>query len=176
MVPDHATFLGWIQHTGLSTVIRQSGWAVMALESVHLIGLALLGGAAVIAALAALRATGLGDMSVPTLVTGLAPLRRAGLFLMVISGTLITLSMPFKYYANAAFRWKMLLLTAVLLTSWALRWMSNIDMPVSDISVSDISVSDTPVSGWRRAPRALALAVLLLWLAVACCGRLIGYL
>ena len=171
MVPDHATLLGWIQHTGLGTVIRQSGWAVMALESVHLIGLALLGGAAVIAALAALRATGLGGMSVPTLVIGLAPLRRAGLYLMVISGTLITLSMPFKYYANGAFRWKMLLLTAVLLTSWALRWMSNIDMPVRGTPVSD-----TPATSRRRAPRALALAVLLLWLAVACCGRLIGFL
>ena len=166
MVSDHTTLLGWIQHTGLSTVIRQSGWAVMGLESVHLIGLALLGGAAVIAALAALRAAGLGGMSVPTLVTGLAPLRRAGLFLMAISGALITLSMPFKYYANAAFRWKMLLLSLVLLTSWALRRMSNTDIPVSD----------TPATSRRRAPRALALAVLLLWLAVACCGRLIGFL
>jgi len=165
-MPDHATLLGWIQHTGPSTLIRQSSWAVMALESIHLIGLALLGGAAVIAALAALRTTGLGGMSVLTLVTGLAPLRRAGLFLMVISGTLITLSMPFKYYANSAFRWKMLLLTVVLLTSWALRWMSNIGTPISD----------TPISGRRRAPRALALGVLLLWLGVACCGRLIGFL
>ena len=141
----------------------------MALESVHLIGLALLGGAAVVAALAALRANGLGGMSVPILVTGLAPLRRAGLLLVVISGTLITLSMPFKYYANAAFRWKMLLLSLALLTSWALRRTSNTDIPISD----------TPVTSRRRAPRApraLALAVLLLWLAVACCGRLIGFL
>jgi hypothetical protein len=138
----------------------------MALESVHLIGLALLGGAAVIAALASLRTTGLGGMSVSTLVTGLAPLHRAGLFLMVISGTLITLSMPFKYYANAAFLWKMLLLSLVLLTSWVLHRMSN----------TDNSVSDTPTSTRRRAPRALALAVLLLWLGVACCGRLIGFL
>jgi len=60
----------------------------------------------------------------------------------------------------------------VLLTSWALRRMSNIDMPASDTPVSDTP----PVSGWRRAPRALALAALLLWLAVACCGRLIGFL
>ena len=165
-MPDHATLLGWIQHTGPSTLIRQSSWAVMALESVHLIGLALLGGAAVIAALAALRAAGLGGMSLSTLVTGLAPLRRTGLFLMVISGALITLSMPFRYYANAAFRWKMLLLSLVLLTSWVLRRMSNTDIPVSD----------TPTSTRRRAPRVLALAVLLLWLGVACCGRLIGFL
>jgi hypothetical protein len=158
--------LSWIQHTGPSTVIRQSSWAVMALESVHLVGLALLGGAAVVAALGALRAAGLGGMSVPTLITGLAPLRRVGLFLMVISGALITLSMPFKYYANAAFRWKMLLLGVALLTSWALRRISNSSMPVAA----------TPVRDRRRAPRALSLAVLLLWLGVGCCGRLIGFL
>jgi hypothetical protein len=165
-MPDHAALLGWIQHTGPSTLIRQSSWAVMALESIHLIGLALLGGAAVIAALAALRPTGLGGLSVPTLVTGLAPLRRAGLFLMVISGALITLSMPFKYYANAAFRWKMLLLSLVLLTSWVLGRMSHTISPVSDAL--------TPSR--HRAARVLALAVLLLWLGVACCGRLIGFL
>jgi hypothetical protein len=49
--------------------------------------------------------------------------------------------------------------------------MSNTDMPVRDTPVSD-----TPATNRRRAPRALALAVLLLWLAVACCGRLIGFL
>ena len=165
-MPDHAALLGWIQHTGPSTLIRQSSWAVMALESIHLIGLALLGGAAVIAALAALRATGLGGLSVPTLVTGLAPLRRAGLFLMVISGTLITLSMPFNYYANAAFRWKMLLLSLVWLTSWVLARMSD----------TNTRVGNTPSTSRRRAPRALALAALLLWFGVACCGRLIGFL
>ncbi len=160
-MPDPTALLGWIQHTGPSTLIRQSSWAVMALESIHLIGLALLGGAAVIAALAGLRATGLGGMSVPTLVVGLAPLRRAGLFLMVISGALIALAMPFKYYANVAFRWKMLLLGVVLLASWALRRMSNTGAPIHDR---------------LHAPRAFAIAVLLLWLGIACCGRLIGFL
>jgi hypothetical protein len=160
-MPDHTALLGWMQHTGLSTLIRQSSWAVMAFESVHLIGLALLGGAAVVAALAALRHGGLRGMSVSALVAGLTPLSRVGLFLMVISGTLIAVSMPFKYYGNPAFRWKMLLLGLALLTSWVLRWMSG---------------TQRSVSTWRFAPRALAVAVLVLWIGVGCCGRLIGFL
>jgi hypothetical protein len=160
-MPDHTALLGWIQHTGLSTLIRQSSWAVMAFESVHLIGLVLLGGAAVVAALAALRHEGLRGMSVSALVGGLVPLSRVGLFLMVMSGTLIAVSMPFKYYGNPAFRWKMLLLGLALLTSSVLRWMSR---------------TQRSVSNWRLAPRVVAVAVLVLWIGVGCCGRLIGFL
>ncbi len=160
-MPDFTTPLGWVQHTELSTAIRQSSWAVMALESVHLVGLALLGGAILIAGLAALRPGGLRGMSVPVLVNGLVPLRRAGLYLMGVSGSLITLAMPFKYYANAAFRWKMVLLGLLLLASWALRGMS---------------AKDALGSGGRHAARVFALVVLLLWIGVGCCGRLIGFL
>jgi hypothetical protein len=152
--------LSWIQQTEPSTLIRQSSWAVMALESAHLVGLALLGGAAVIVGLASLRATGLGGLSVPILVTGLAPVRRAGLALMALSGALIAASMPFKYYGNAAFRWKMLLLVVVLAASWLLQRLS----------------ADSIRANTRSAARVLALAVSLLWIAVGCCGRLIGFL
>lgn len=160
-MPDHITLLSWIQHTHLSTLVRQSGWAVMALESVHLVGLALMGGAAVIAALAAIRAAGLRGIPTSTWVTGLAPLTRLGLLLMAVSGALIALSMPYKYYSNAAFRWKMLLLSLALLTSWLLRRTAETEVPL-----------DTQ----RRQPRVLAVAVLLLWIGVGCCGRLIGFL
>jgi hypothetical protein len=152
--------LSWLQQTQPSTLVRQSSWAVMALESAHLVGLALLGGAAVIVGLASLRAGGLGGLSVPTLVVGLRPVRRAGLALMALSGVMIAASMPFKYYGNAAFRWKMLLLVVVLLASWVLQRLSG----------------DSVKANTRSAARILAFAVLLLWIAVGCCGRLIGFL
>jgi hypothetical protein len=158
--PDLTTIeqlLSLIQHTALSTAIRRSDWAVMALEAVHLLGLALLGGAACILALAAVRRAGLRGMSLASLALGLRPLFRLGLLLMVISGVLIVLSMPFKYYLNTAFRVKMLLLiAAIAATAWLLR------------------------SGRDRASvgrlRALALIAAMLWLGVGCSGRLIGFL
>jgi hypothetical protein len=146
-----------MQQTSLSTAIRRSDWAVMALESVHLLGLALLGGAACIVALAALRRTGLRGLSIATLAQGLTPLFAIGLLLMVASGALIVLSMPFKYYLNTAFRVKMVLLVAAIAAAaWLLRTGQNSESVARQ--------------------RGLALFSMLLWLGVGCCGRLIGFL
>jgi hypothetical protein len=149
--------LNAVQHTSLSTAIRRSDWAVMALEAVHLLGLALLGGATCIIALAAVRRTGLRGMPVASLARGLRPMFRFGLLLMAASGVMIALAMPFKYYLNGAFRLKMLLLVAAIAaTAWLLRM------------------------GRHAAPtgrqRALALLAAFLWLGVGFCGRLIGFL
>lgn len=150
------TLLLWIQQTPLSIAIRRSDWAVMALESVHLLGLALLGGAATLLALAALHRGGLRGLSVPMLARGLMPLLTTGLVLMLTSGTLIAQSMPYRYYLNSAFRIKMLLLImAITVTGWLLR----------------IATSRPLV-----AHRMLALLSFLLWLGVGISGRLIGFL
>jgi hypothetical protein len=149
--------LSLIQHTSLSTAIRRSDWAVMALEAVHLLGLALLGGAACILALAAVRRAGLRGLSLASLARGLQPLFGLGLLLMVLSGVLIVLSMPFKYYLNTAFRVKMvLLIAAIAATAWLLR------------------SGRSSASAGRL--RALALISALLWLGVGFSGRLIGFL
>jgi hypothetical protein len=152
---DHM-LLDWIQQTPLSTAIRRSDWAVMGLESVHLLGLALLGGSTTLIALAALRRGGLRGLSVPTFVRGLMPLLIIGLVLMVISGSLIAQSMPYRYYLNTAFRIKMLLLIAAIATT---AWLSR--------SAASRSII---------AHRMLALLSFLLWLSVGVSGRLIGFL
>jgi hypothetical protein len=146
-----------IQQTSLSTAMRRSDWAVMALEAVHLLGLALLGGASCILALAAVRRAGLGGMSLASLARGLRPLFGLGLLLMIVSGVLIVVSMPFKYYLNTAFRVKMvLLIAAITATAWLLG----------------------PGQRSASAPRLRALALMsaLLWLGVGFSGRLIGFL
>ena len=142
-------FLGWVEQTSLSTAIRQSDWAVMALEAVHLLGLAALGGAALIVALAAVRRSGLRGITSETLVRDLRLLALTGLALLAVSGTLIALSMPFKYYNNIAFEWKMVLLAASLFVSAFLV---------------------------RQPSRALAILSLILWTSVGFSGRLVGFL
>lgn len=159
---DHTLLLSALMRTDLSRTIRESTWAVMAFEAVHLIGLTLLGGPAIIIGLAALRREGLRGLSVPTLTEALLPLLWIGLLLMALSGSLITVSMPFKYYNNMAFRWKMvLLLLAVATTAALLR-----------------SARPTPVASHRGGTpqRGLALCALLLWFGVGFSGRLIGFL
>jgi hypothetical protein len=150
--------LHWIELTWLSTAIRQSAWAVMALESVHLLGLALLGGAALITGVAAFRG-GLSGISVGTFVRELRPMSIVGLILMFSSGILIAVSMPFKYYNNAAFQWKMLLLACALITT---AFLSRESFELN--------------YGGSKLHRALAIQALLFWLTVGFSGRLIGFL
>lgn len=92
---DHISLLSALMRTDLSRAIRESTWAVMAFEAVHLIGLTLLGGPAIIIGLAASRRDGLRGLSVPTLTEALLPVLWIGLSLMALSGMLITVSMPF---------------------------------------------------------------------------------
>jgi hypothetical protein len=154
--------LGWLERTALSDVVRQSDWAVMALEAVHLLGLTMLGGAVVIVGIAALQRGELRGLTVTTLVTQLRPLVIAGLVTMVISGSLIALSMPFKYYNNPAFRWKMALLLASVVATVALAHVARTERQGA--------------IGYMPLSRALAVLVLLLWLGVGFSGRLIGFL
>jgi hypothetical protein len=148
-------------HTHVSTAIRESTWAVMAMEAVHLVGLTLLSGPAIIVGLGALRPGGLRGLSVSTLTAALLPVLRIGLLLMAVSGSLIALSMPFKYYGNAAFRWKMVLLIVALATTVSLGPMSR------------LATLTSSQQAWQRG---LALAALALWLGVGFSGRLIGFL
>jgi Family of unknown function (DUF6644) len=150
--------LRWIEGTVLSTAIRQSSWAVMALEAVHLVGLAILGGVSVTTAIAAIRRDPRGP-SVETLARDLRPLAIGALGLLVASGLPIAMSAPFKYYENAGFRWKMLSLACALLVSGLL-----------------VRQSTNPASRLAKIRTALAVLACLCWLAVAVGGRLIGFL
>ena len=149
--------------TDLSRAIRESTWAVMTFEAVHLIGLTLLGGPAIIIGLAALRRNGLRGLTVPALTEALLPVLWIGLSLMAASGILITVSMPFKYYNNMAFRWKMVLLVVALATTAGLLRASR---------PAIAAASPRRVAHQRR----LAVSTLILWFGVGFSGRLIGFL
>ena len=66
---EHVSVLSALMRTDLSTSIRESSWAVMALEAVHLIGLTLLGGAAIIPEDAEFPIRGV-SLALPLLVVG----------------------------------------------------------------------------------------------------------
>ncbi len=158
---DHLSVLNALMHTSFSTIVRESTWAVMAMEAVHLVGLTLLGGPVIIVGLGAVRAEGLRGLSVSTLMAGLQRVWALGLALMAVSGSLIAVSMPFKYYGNPAFRWKMMLLVLALVVTTALIRLSRPGRYVARQLT------------WQRG---LAIAAALLWLGVGFSGRLIGFL
>jgi hypothetical protein len=158
---DHLSVLNALMHTSFSTSMRESTWAVMAMEAVHLVGLTLLGGPVIIVGLGAVRAEGLRGLSVSALMTGLQGVWALGLALMAVSGSLIAVAMPFKYYGNPAFRWKMVLLVMALVATTGLVRLSRPGTAMGRQLV------------WQRG---LALAAALLWFGVGFSGRLIGFL
>lgn len=129
-------------------------WAYPALETVHLLGIALLLGN--LAALE-LRVWGRArELPVPALARLSLSLALAGFALAALSGSLMFASQPGDLLANRAFAVKMgLLMLAGANAAWfhARDGLQRLD-------------------GWARAQTALSLG---LWIAVMICGRWIAY-
>ncbi len=148
----------WLAHSWLGHTIRHSSWAFAFIEVVHLAALALLGGSLVVAAL---RVFGwvLPTRGIAAVARGLVPLAAASLLTLIVSGLLLFADGPLRYYANVAFRKKLLLLAAalagaVLTRRWA--WQTP------------------PAAAASLRLKTAAALTLALWLGVGIAGRVIG--
>jgi hypothetical protein len=127
---------------------------------VHLAALALLGACLIVAVL---RVFGwiLATRGIAEITRGLARLALGSLLTLLISGFLLFADGPLRYYANVAFRAKLLLLTVALAAAASTRRLAQHTPP-----------------GAAASPRLkLAAALTLgLWLGVGIAGRVIGVL
>ena len=142
--------------TPFSHAIRASSWAFAVTEMVHLMMLALMGGALLIGAVGL---TGLA-FRFPDRPGAWKALRHlsAWAFLgLTLSGVLLVGSNPMKYYFHPAFRVKMVLLAAAL-AAWV-----GLDRVIA-----------RPGTPPAELMGGLPAAVLTLWLGVALAGRAIG--
>lgn len=149
----------WVAHTRLSMAIRASTWGFAVIEMVHLLALALLGGAILVLGLRALGVV-LKRQPLARVARGVAPLLLGGLLTMVCSGALLVADGPLRYYANTAFRAKMLLLAIAV----------GCGVPLYG-AARRASGPAPPL--WLRWAAGLSLA---LWLAIGLAGRAIGVL
>ncbi|HEY0686117.1 MAG TPA: DUF6644 family protein [Steroidobacter sp.] len=148
-------FFVWLGETAIGSYLAQSTAAFATTESIHIIGLSLVGGAVLITHLAAL-GVALNALAPVTIVRNLQPLAYLGLALVTISGLLLVAAGPFKYYTNPLFPVKLVLLVAALGThTWLTRRLAR-------------------GHGASGATRALALTSLLLWTGVVVAGRWLG--
>jgi hypothetical protein len=159
-------FANWSYATAIGTAIHESGWLFAVIESFHLVGLAVLGGAVFIVDFR-LIGIGLRDESAADLARSVQPVLLGSLAVTVVSGVLLFLSEATKFYspdfwdgAEFPFIYKMLfLLLASVFTATVRRWM--LASGLGD-----------------RAPlrrRAVGVVSLCLWTAVAVGGRAIGF-
>lgn len=150
----------WVEHTRLSIAMRASTWGFAVIEMVHLLALALLGGAILALGLRAIGLT-LKRQPLARVARGLAPVLLGGLLTMICSGALLVADGPLRYYANTAFRAKMLLLAIAVASG----------IPLYQAARHASGSGRPPL--WLRWAAGLSLA---LWLAVGLAGRAIGVL
>jgi hypothetical protein len=152
-------FFEWCEATVVGRTVRDSLWMFPAIESLHLVAFAVLGGTVLLVNLRLLGFV-LGSQSAARLAENVRPWRNRSLALALSSGILLFLSEPIKLYYSQPFWVKIESLALAL---------------VFDVTVRQRVAADDE----RRAgplERRLAAAVsIALWGGVAWGGRWIGF-
>lgn len=151
----------WIESTTLARSINESLYAYASIQAVHLLSLAVVGGAVL---LVDLRILGLGmrNQSVQQVARVAWPWLLTGTIGIIVTGTLMFSSLAAsKYYWNEAYWWKMYLLGAALVVTFGIR-------------------QRLAMAGEPRASSVLTKVVAavsaLLWLNVGVMGRAIAFI
>jgi len=149
----------WLQYSSPLVAMRSSAWLFPAIASVHLLGLAMLGGAVLVVDL---RLLGLGLTRPPVADVGrdAQPWLVASLCVMVPTGLLLFMCFATKYYYLTAFWIKV---GAVLL---ALAFTFSVRRRV-------LLAADGAVIAFKR--KLVGAISLSLWATIALAGRLIGF-
>jgi hypothetical protein len=155
--------LSWftaLAHSGLGHLMQDSKWGFAVVETVHLLALAVLGGAALILDLRLLGVI-LKRESARVIRRDLSRLLLGSLAVMILSGMALLSEEALKCYYSPAFRWKMVLLVAAVVFYFTLhrRALLYVDRAAPTL--------------WSRAAAIVSLA---LWLGVGVAGRGIGLL
>jgi hypothetical protein len=144
-----------IEASALGQTIRESTWLFPAIESTHLLALALLGGSVLIISLAVL---GVGLKTPPAEIYKSAHrYMNAAVIVLLITGILLGISEPVKLYGRQAFWVKMISLIVALLTTY-LAFNPLVKRGASGIGI-----------------RSVTALTLVAWLLVAMAGRWIGF-
>ena len=152
-------FCRWLQFSEPLTAMRGSPWLFPVIATIHLMGLAVIGGAVL---LVDLRLLGLGLRRQPVaeLARDAEPWLLRGLLVMVSTGILLFMCFATKYYYLTFFWVKMAALCLVVVFTLSVR---------RRVVMGD----ETRVSAaWSKA---VALVSLALWTTVAIGGRWIGF-
>jgi hypothetical protein len=146
-----------MEQTWLATVIKESLWYFPAIEAVHLLGLAMLGGAILVVDLRML-GLGLREQTIPNVAAAAQRWLVAAIVIMFATGIPLFLSEAVKCYFNTSFWVKMGALLTGLIFTFAVR--------------NRVAVSGSASPVVLKLAGAFSIAV---WFVVAAAGRWIGF-
>jgi hypothetical protein len=152
--------LQWLEHSWLGMSVNNSLWAFAAIEAVHLLALAVIGGAVLIVDLRLL-GLGLRRHPVAQIARDAEPWLIASLIGMIATGLPLLASLAAtKYYVNAAFWLKMVFLFLAITFTFTVRRHV--------IYMDDSRINPTLA-------KVVAVISVLLWSGVGIMGRGIGF-
>jgi hypothetical protein len=149
-------FFEWCEATAVGSAIRNSSWLFPVIESVHLLALAMIGGALLVVDLRLL-GFGLRDQPVARLAREAQPWLVGSLLVMISTGVPLFLSESIKCYYNQAFWVKMTTLPVAILFTFTVR---------RKMALAEVG---------RRWHTLVGLVSIALWFCVAAAGRWIGF-
>jgi hypothetical protein len=150
-------FFTWCEQSSIGEAIRASLWLFPAIEAVHLLALAVIGGAVLVLNLRLL-GLGLRHQALSQLWRDTRPWLLGSLITMILSGLLLFTSEAVKLYYHEAFWVKM--------TSLALAMVFTFTV------VRSAALADRKSPWWNRT---IAIVSLVLWSGVGMGGRWIGF-
>jgi len=161
--PEMLALCRWLEQTSVGAGIRESLWLFPAIETVHLLGMAVLMGTV---GVFDLRLLGwmLRRERVSKLRRRLLPWTWAGFAVQVVTGVLLFSSEAVKVYTNPAFRLKMLLIFLAGVHALIFHW--TVYRNVASWDDSAVLPIGAKVAG---------LVSILLWIGVVAAGRFIGF-
>ena len=148
-----------IEFSAVGQAIKNTSWAFAVTESVHLLALAVIGGAVLVVDLRML-GFGLRRQSVADIARDAQPILVASLAVMLVTGIMLFTSEAVKCYYSYPFRVKMSALALAIIFTFTVR--RNV----------------TRAADGRIGPltyKAVAVVSLMLWLTVGAAGRWIGF-
>lgn len=152
-------FFQSVEESGLGRMVRESVWAFAVIESVHLLALAMMGGAVLLVDLRMLN-LGLKDRPIDEVAREASRFFNIALVVLIVSGIGLFASEAVKCYYSTPFWVKITTLAVAIVYAYVIR---------NPIATS----TGTTVAGWTKAM--VAVGSLALWFVVAAAGRWIGF-
>jgi uncharacterized membrane protein SirB2 len=152
----------WIDQTALSQSIQAAGWVVPTVQTIHILGIAMVASSAL---MIDLRLIGVfcANRPVAAVKARFLPLIWWPLLLLLATGIVMITAEPARSLKNPAFQLKMLLLIVALTVTLAFQFLHRRNATFGDGAAP------------RAAAVTLAIVSILLWSSIIFAGRWIAY-
>jgi hypothetical protein len=163
MLPTLNEICVWIDQTALSHAIQVTNWVVPAVQTVHILAIAVVASSVL---MIDLRLVGLfwADRPINDVSSRFLPLVWWSLPVLLATGAIMIIGEPARSLKNPAFQLKMSLLVAALIVTGLFQFLQRRNATFGDLR-----------SGPRAAAATVAIVSMLLWSAIIFAGRWIAY-